>query len=145
MAAPPAPLTREFDLARDYEAVVALWQSAGPGVHLGFSDRPEGIAKKLARDPELFLVAEAEGQIVGAVMGGFDGRRGMVYHLAVAAAHRGQGLGIALMAELEARLKAKGCYKYYLLVTDDNLNVIDFYQRQGWEVMEVRIMGKVIR
>ncbi len=136
---------REFDLARDYEAVIALWQNAGPGVRLGLSDTPEEISKKLTRDPDLFLIAEEVGQIVGAVLGGFDGRRGMVYHLAVAAAHRGRGWGAALMAELEFRLRAKGCRKYYLLVTPDNLEVTDFYRRQGWEVMPMQMMGKEIR
>jgi ribosomal protein S18 acetylase RimI-like enzyme len=136
---------REFDLARDFDAVTALWQASGPGVRLGLSDTPEEITRKLKRDPDLFLVAENEAQVVGAVLGGFDGRRGLVYHLAVTPEARGRGLGTALMAELEARLKAKGCRKYYLLVTHDNTDVTDFYQRLGWSVMPVNIMGKEIR
>jgi ribosomal protein S18 acetylase RimI-like enzyme len=136
---------REFDLARDFDAVTALWQASGPGVRLGLSDTPEEITRKLKRDPDLFLVAENEAQVVGAVLGGFDGRRGLVYHLAVTPEARGRGLGTALMAELEARLKAKGCRKYYLLVTHDNTHVTDFYQRLGWSVMPVNIMGKEIR
>ena len=138
-------LIREFDLARDFDAVTALWQASGPGVHLGLSDTPEEITRKLKRDPDLFLVAENEAQVVGAVLGGFDGRRGMVYHLAVASVHRQRGVGSALMAELESRLKAKGCRKYYLLVTHDNTDVTNFYQRLGWSVMPVNIMGKEIR
>jgi ribosomal protein S18 acetylase RimI-like enzyme len=133
---------REFDLARDYEAVLELWRASGPGVRIGASDTPAEIARKLARDPDLFLVAEADGRIVGTVLGGFDGRRGLVYHLAVAADVRRQRLGRALMAELEARLRAKGCRKAYLLVTDDNVNVIGFYQQLGWQVMPVEVMGK---
>jgi ribosomal protein S18 acetylase RimI-like enzyme len=136
---------REFDLGRDYDAALALWRSASPGVRVGVSDSRDEIAKKLARDPDLFLVAEDNGQMAGTVIGGFDGRRGMVYHLAVASAWRGRGLGRALMAELEARLKAKGCKKYYLLVTADNRRVIDFYQHQGWETMPVEILGKEIK
>jgi ribosomal protein S18 acetylase RimI-like enzyme len=136
---------REFDLARDFDAVTALWQASGPGVRLGLSDTPEEITRKLKRDPDLFLVAENEAQVVGAVLGGFDGRRGMVYHLAVTPEARGRGLGTALMAELESRLNAKGCRKYYLLVTHDNTDVTDFYQRLGWSVMPVNIMGKEIR
>jgi ribosomal protein S18 acetylase RimI-like enzyme len=108
------------------------------------SDTREEIAKKLAHDPDLCLVAEEAGQVVGTVLGGFDGRRGMVYHLAVAAAYQGQGLGRALMVEQEARFKAKGCLKYYLLVTADNLAVIDFYAGLGWSRMAVEIMGKEI-
>jgi ribosomal protein S18 acetylase RimI-like enzyme len=136
---------REFDLDRDYGAALALWQTAGPGVRVGMSDTRDEIAKKLARDPDLFLVAEADGQMIGTVIGGFDGRRGMVYHLAVAEAWRGRGLGRALMAELEARLKAKGCRKYYLLVTAENRRVVNFYQRLGWDAMSVEIMGKEIK
>lgn len=138
-------LIRAFDFSRDFDAVVALWQASGPGVHLGTSDTPEEIGRKLKRDPDLFLVAEEGAQILGAVLGGFDGRRGMVYHLAVTPEQRGRGLGTALMAELEARLKAKGCRKYYLLVTQDNLDVLDFYRRLGWSVMPVQIMGKEVK
>ncbi len=136
---------REFDLDRDYAPALALWRACGPGVRVGISDTRDEIAKKLRRDPDLFLVAEDSGQMLGTVIGGFDGRRGMVYHLAVAEAWRGRGLGRALMAELEARLKAKGCKKYSLLVTADNRPVIDFYQRQGWEAMQVEILGKEIK
>ena len=138
-------MIRQFNLARDYDAVIDLWHSAGPGVHIGVSDTRQEIARKLERDPDLFLVAEEAGQIVGTVIGGFDGRRGMVYHLAVAARHRGNGIGTALMNELESRLKAKGCYKYYLQITSDNLSVAKFYRRLGWDVMPAQIMGKVIK
>jgi ribosomal protein S18 acetylase RimI-like enzyme len=137
-------LIREFDLSRDYEAVLALWRAAAPGVNVGPSDTPPELAKKLARDPDLFLVMEASGTLVASVIGGFDGRRGMVYHLAVAADWRGHDLGTALMMELEARLKAKGCRKYYLLVKPDNLGVLAFYHKLGWEEMPLTIMGKVI-
>lgn len=136
---------RVFELERDYEAVRDLWARSGPGVRLSrLSDSREEIAKKLARDPDLFLVAESDGHIVGAVLGGWDGRRGMVYHLAVDNAYRRQGIGLALMGELEARLAAKGCRKYYLLVAPDNLPARSFYQRFGFEEMPFLIMGKEI-
>ena len=137
-------LIREFDLARDYEAVLALWREAAPGVNVGASDTPAELAKKLARDPDLFLVMEDNGTLVATVMGGFDGRRGMVYHLAVASDQRGQDLGTTLMTELEARLRAKGCRKYYLLVKPENLGVLAFYHKLGWEAMPLTIMGKEI-
>ena len=135
---------REFAFTRDLDSVLGLWSAAGSGIQLGRSDEPAEIRKKLARDPDLILVAEDKGRLIGAVMGGFDGRRGMVYHLAVAAGERGKGIGRALMAELERRLQAKGCLKYYLLVTKDNPEAVEFYERQGWEVMDLILMGKVI-
>jgi len=106
------------------------------GVSLGRSDTPDEIKKKLTRDPDLFLVAEDNGQIVGTVIGGFDGRRGLIYHLAVAASSRGRGVGSRLMNELESRLRAKGCLRCYLLVTTNNPEGMKYYEKRGWERMD---------
>lgn len=106
------------------------------GVRLGRSDTPEEIQKKLARDPDLFLVAEEEGRIIGTVIGGYDGRRGLLYHLAVAASFRGRGIGSRLMDEIESRLRAKGCIRCYLMVLADNDEAIRYYEKHGWENME---------
>ena len=129
----------------DLDAVLDLWRGAGPGIHLGPSDSPEEMRKKLARDPDLFLVFEDQGRIVGAVMGGYDGRRGIVYHLAVRPEARHRGTGTALMDELERRLRARGCLKVYLLIAPDNREVVDFYERRGWGVMDMTLMGKEMR
>lgn len=127
---------RPFIFADDYADVYALWQNAGDGIHLRKSDSPDEIRKKIARDPDLFLVALAEEQVVGAVMGGFDGRRGMMYHLAVAPEYRRQGIAHQLVDALEERLKAKGCIRYYLLVTKENDEAIRFYRSRGWGDMD---------
>src|SRR5262245_53976989 len=137
---------REFQFPSDYEQVVSLWRSIDKGVHLGPSATMDEIGKKLARDPDLLLVAESDGVMVGAVMGGFDGRRGLVYHLAVASSSRRQGIGSGLMDEVEARLRAKGCLKCYLLVTTDNIEVADYYLQRGWQHMnQVILYGKELQ
>ncbi len=132
---------REFTLD-DYDAVYSLWQNAGPGIGIGRSDTREEIAKKLQRDPDLFLVATDSNEIIGTVIGGYDGRRGIIYHLAVEQAYRGRGIGKMLMGEVERRLVAKGCLRCYLLVMNDARDVIEFYRAIGWDVMDVTIMGK---
>jgi ribosomal protein S18 acetylase RimI-like enzyme len=129
-------LLREFRFPEDYAPARALWESAGPGIHVRRSDEPAEIQKKLERDPDLFLVAEGDGRLVGTVIGGFDGRRGLIYHLAVESDLRGQGIGRRLMDEVEGRLKAKGCLKCYLLVTTENLEAMHFYEKRGWSLME---------
>ena len=137
---------REFRLPSDYRQVFELWQAIEKGVHVGRSDTLTEIGKKLERDPDLFLVAESAGGIIGAVMGGFDGRRGLIYHLAVASTFRGQGVGSRLMDEVESRLRAKGCLKCYLLVTVDNSEVEDYYLQRGWQQMDqVHIFGKELQ
>ena len=126
---------REFHFPEDYPAARFLWENAGSGIHVRRSDEPEEIQKKLQRDPDLFLIAESGGRIIGTVIGGFDGRRGLIYHLAVDAAFRKHGIGSLLMDEVEHRLKSKGCIKCYLLVAEDNENAIRFYETRGWEPM----------
>lgn len=135
---------RPFRYPDDLIHVMQLWANAGPGIHVGRSDTPDEIEKKLRRDPDLFLVAEQDGKLIGTVLGGFDGRRGMVYHLAVAASHRRQGLGEALMQAVEARLREKGCLRYYLLVTEDNDTAMKFYEQRGHMRLPLYIYAKDI-
>jgi ribosomal protein S18 acetylase RimI-like enzyme len=137
---------REFCFPVDYEPVYRLWQSIEKGVRVGRSDTLAEIEKKLRRDPDLFLVAEAGACIIGSVIGGFDGRRGLIYHWAVASEFRGQGIGSRLMDEVEERLRARGCLKCYLLVTNDNTEAEKYYQNHGWEHMDyIRLYGKELQ
>ena len=127
---------REFRFPEDYSPAIRFWEKMEKGIHVGRSDAPGEIEKKLGRDPDLFLVAEAEGEFVGTVIGGFDGRRGFVYHLAVSGAYRGQGIGSRLLKEVEERLRARGCLRCFLFVTSDNDEAMHFYERQGWTPMD---------
>ncbi len=136
---------RPFSLPGDYPAALELWRSAGRGVNVGRSDTLPEIEKKLQRDPDLFLVAEADGRLVGTVIGGYDGRRGLIYHLAVAAPFRKLGIGAALMDEVEARLRARGCLKSYLLVLPDNHEAAAYYEKRGWQAMDVTLYGKELQ
>jgi ribosomal protein S18 acetylase RimI-like enzyme len=134
---------REFCFPDDYSVVRHLWENAGDGIQLRLSDMPEEIQKKLERDPDLFLVAELNEKIVGSVIGGFDGRRGLIYHLAVDPNQREHGIGNLLMTEVEERLREKGCVKSYLLVTIKNEHAMHFYDKRGWSRMDtVYIYGK---
>ena len=100
------------------------------------------MRKKLERDPDLFLVAEEEGRVIGAVMGAWDGRRGWIYHLAVHPAVQRRGVGARLMRNLEERLRIRGALKLNLLVERRNEGVVRFYRRLGYCVGDVIFMGK---
>jgi len=133
---------REFCFPQDYLTLINLWKNAGEGIHVRRSDELQEIAKKMQRDPDLFLVAEKGDEIVGSVIGGFDGRRGMMYHLAVAPEHRNQGIASQLVETLESRLRSKGCIRYYLMVTKENSEAIQFYEKRGWELMQLYTFAK---
>jgi ribosomal protein S18 acetylase RimI-like enzyme len=134
---------RDFRFPQDYQAALELWQRMETGVKVGRSDTLEEIERKVQRDPDLFLVAETTEGIVGTVIGGYDGRRGMIYHLAVDAEFRRNGLATRLLEEVEKRLQAKGCVKCYLLIFAENESAAGFYVNRGWrEMSENRVFGK---
>ena len=130
----------------DTDAVVALWEDAG--LTRPWNDPRADIERKLAVQPELFLVAEEPvddvpgTQIVGSVMGGYDGHRGWLYYLASASDRRGAGIGRALVAEAERLLRAMGCPKVQLMVRPGNEQVLGFYDALGYERFEVGNTGK---
>ncbi|HEY0756072.1 MAG TPA: GNAT family acetyltransferase [Ktedonobacteraceae bacterium] len=125
----------------DYEQVVDLWRRTG--IRVGPSDSREGIGRRLRRDEDLFLVAiTRQEHVIGAVLGGFDGRRGWVNHLAVEPTLQEQGIGKALLERLEVRLRAQGCIKLNLLVAGDNTGVLGFYKKQGFQSSDVVFMEK---
>jgi ribosomal protein S18 acetylase RimI-like enzyme len=130
---------REFRI-EDFTAVIALWQDAG--LELNRSDSFEGIRRKIERDPDLFLVSEEDGQILAAIMAGFDGRRGWVYHMAVHAYGQGRGWGALLLEELQQRLKAKGCEKINLLLEPSYTEVIAFFEKQNYRHNDLIFMEK---
>jgi N-acetylglutamate synthase len=132
-----APINiREFNFPDDYSRVIRLWEQIEKGIHVGPSDALGEIEKKIKRDPDLFLIAEADGEFIGTVIGGFDGRRGFVYHLAVSNQYRSQGIGSRLLSEVEGRLRTKGCIRCFLFVTSDNVEAMRFYEKHGWAPMD---------
>lgn len=116
----------------DYDAVLALMRGA-PGVAVRAADSPAAIARYLARNPGLSLVAESDGAVVGCVFCGHDGRRGYLHHVVVAPERRGQGIGAALVERALDGLAALGIYKTHLDVFADNAPAIAFWRHTGWQ------------
>jgi len=123
--------TREFDID-DYEKAVALWKQA-EGVEVAEGDSKEEIRAYLLRNPGLSRIAEEDGTLMGAVLCGHDGRRGLIYHLTVAPAHHGKGIGKLLVGECLARLREAGLARALILVAHDNAAAHSFWLRTGWE------------
>ncbi|KAB2894981.1 MAG: GNAT family N-acetyltransferase [Burkholderiaceae bacterium] len=86
--------------------------------------------------------AGAPARLVGTAMAGYDGHRGSVYYLAVAPELKGRGVGRALMAAVEERLRGLGCPKLNVLVRTSNLLVVDFYGRLGYAQDDALSLGK---
>ena len=124
----------------DQASVLYLWQACG--LIRPWNNALTDIFRKQGYQDELFLVAESKQEIVGVVMGGYDGHRGWANYLAVDPDYQLQGIARLLMRNLEQRLIAKGCPKIQLLVRKDNPAVIDFYEKLDYEHVEVLCLGK---
>ena len=126
-----AVTTREFVMG-DYDQAVALWNRID-SVEICEGDARKEIGAYLKRNPKLSRVAEANGEIIGAALCGHDGRRGWIYHLAVAEEYRGRGVGKLLLNDCMRGLREAGLKRAIILVAGDNLTGHKFWLREGWE------------
>jgi ribosomal protein S18 acetylase RimI-like enzyme len=126
--------------SEDEAQVVDLWTRCG--LVRPWNDPHKDIARKLARNPELFLIGAMDGHVVATVMAGYEGHRGWINYLAVAPEHRRAGLGRTMMAEAERVLRAVGCPKINLQIRRGNAAVTAFYAALGYLEDDVISMGK---
>ncbi len=121
---------REMSI-KDYEKVYELWDNAD--IILKTSDQRDEINRMIKRNPYTCLVGENDNEIVAAVMGGFDGRRGYVHHLAVKPDLQKQGLGREMIEELMNRFEELKVIKVHLFVENKNEKVKKFYEKIGFD------------
>ena len=120
---------REFTRA-DGAALRAFWESCGIKIRPGDDD--DALASFGSRNPGLFLLAIDARGIAASALGGWDGRRGWLYHVAVRADQRRHGLGARLVKTIEERLRARGCPKVNLIVWSDNTSAMEFWSSLGY-------------
>ncbi len=126
--------------AADYEPVMVLWNST-PGVRA--TESAEEFARILARNPGLSCVARDGQRIVAAILCCHDGRRGYLYHLAVAQSHRRQGIARAMVERCLTLLTQLGITRCTLFVAADNEDGAAYWKHTGWrERVDLKMMAK---
>lgn len=111
----------------DFESALDLWRQT-EGMGLNSADTPDQIRRFLERKPGMSTVAESDGKLVGTALCGHDGRRGFIYHLAVARNARGEGIGRRLVEQSVGNLKEAGLTRCHIVVYAHNTIGQEFWE-----------------
>ena len=120
----------------DYDEIFALWNSTEQSRRTlnPVDDSREGIERYLKRNPDTCFAAVSEGCIVGVILSGHDGRRGIIHHMCVHPACRRMGIAAHLVSLAEEALKKEGIHKVFGLVFIDNDAANAFWEKQGYSL-----------
>lgn len=120
----------------DYDQVKELWNSIqGFGIR-SMDDSREGVARFLKRNPTTSVVAEEDGKVVGAILCGYDGRRGCLYHVCVHKDYRMRGIGKSMVAFAMEALKKEEINKVSLIAFTKNDIGNAFWKEIAWTKRE---------
>lgn len=128
--------------AVDGDVLRALWSDIGFGL-LGDDDL--GLARMARRNPGLVLVAAAGSRVIGSALGAWDGRRGWIYHVAVAPSYRRQGIATRLVDQVEAGLRALGCRKVNVTIRPTSDGGEAFWTKRGYAAGPARQFGRELQ
>jgi len=130
----------------NYSEIIKLWKNTvGVGLS-GKDDSKKSIKKYLEKNPNTCFVAKTDGKIIGTIMAGNDGRRGIIYHLMVKPEYRKTGIGEKLLKKAENGLKKEGIRKILILVFKNNKTGNIFWGNNGYLIRkDLNYRTKVIK
>ena len=120
----------------DYDALYELWSSTEQSRRAlnQVDDSRAGIDRYLKRNPNTCFAAVQDGKIIGVILTGHDGRRGIIHHMCVHPAYRRMGIAGHLVSLAEDALKKEGIQKVFGLVFTDNGPANAFWEQQGYSL-----------
>ena len=129
-------------VADDYDALTDLWDVAGLSYRPNGRDERERVKREISGPCSIFLVAEDDGQMIGAVLGTHDGRKGWVNRLTVHPEHRRRGIATALVDELDHRLERLGIEILTCLVEGWNADSMALFEALGFVPHDIRYYSR---
>ena len=120
----------------DYDGILKLWNSTEQTRRAmnPVDDTRKGIDRYLKRNPNTCFAAIVDGEIVGVILTGHDGRRAIVHHMCVHENYRRMGIASKLVSLAEGALKDEGIQKVFGLVFKDNNPANVFWENQGYSL-----------
>lgn len=120
----------------DYQGVHDLWMTIKGFAIRSIDDSREGVESFLKRNPATSVVAEENGEIVGSILCGHDGRRGCLYHVCVREDCRMRGIGKSMVVRCMEELEKEKISKVSLIAFTENDIGNAFWKEIGWTKRE---------
>ena len=120
----------------DYQGVHDLWMTIKGFAIRSIDDSREGVERFLKRNPATSVVAEENGEIVGSILCGHDGRRGCLYHVCVREDCRMRGIGKSMVVRCMEELAKEKISKVSLIAFTENDIGNAFWKEIGWTKRE---------
>jgi len=114
----------------DAEPIVTFWHESGAS--MGPTDQIEHVRRVVTNPAAVLILAMAEDEIVGTLLGAFDGWRGNMYRLVVHPSHRRQGVGRRLVRHVERVFAGWGVRRITVLIEVDRPWALEFWTAVGY-------------
>ncbi len=119
---------------KEYDELLALWDRCGLPTDRKDRDSRKKIESQVFDDHVVILTLKTDpGEIIGAVVGSYDGRKGWISRLAIDPDYRGRKLAARLMEKVEEMLADMGAQIIGALIEDQNFPSMAAFGHCGYE------------
>ncbi|MBI1742818.1 GNAT family N-acetyltransferase [Candidatus Acetothermia bacterium] len=116
----------------DYDAILDLWNRTGLHHEPHRRDSLSAFQQQLRHYGDCTLIAEANGKVIGSLIGTHDGRKGLINRLAVDPDFQKQGIARRLIEAAEHSFRSKGIEIITALVAVSNLPSQMTFTKSGY-------------
>lgn len=117
----------------DYDEIHQIWSNTNGITLRAIDDSKEGFERFLKRNPNINFTCRINGNIIGGILCGHDGRKGFIYHVVVKENYRDRGIAKKLVEHVIKSLKEEKITKISVLVNSDNISGNAFWESLGFE------------
>jgi GNAT superfamily N-acetyltransferase len=114
----------------DAERILWFWQESGAS--MGTTDRVDYVRRVAANPRAVLVLAVVQDEIIGTLLGAFDGWRGNMYRLVVHPHHRRQGIARRLVQHVEQTFATWGVERITVLSEVDRPWATAFWTAVGY-------------
>jgi GNAT superfamily N-acetyltransferase len=116
--------------ADDAERILRFWHESGAS--MGPTDHVDGVRRAVADPAAVLILAIDQTEIIGTLLGTFDGWRGNMYRLVVHPSRRRQGIGRQLVRRVEQVFARWGVRRVTVLIEADRPWAVHFWTAVGY-------------